>query len=322
MLASSLLWLVWRRWRRRRDAIRSLVSQASDAAGRPAETAGREGVPAWRPILIGGLILAVASVSSVAATRALPPPGNRDVLRTAIVQPFDPRDYASPLAGFRRYLRFDRLDQEMLRVSGLPEGARIRIATLDSYDGIVFAVGSAEVDSASGTFVRIPSSVDQSAVQGDQVRIDVEITGYRGGLGPHRRTARDDQVHRSGFRGPRRRVLLQRHERNWRRSARARAGRPLPSRRGAAACPHARPSWRTRPRDRLSFRAAPSSRTASPPSSMSTSAMKNRRAPSFSPSSTAFGPRGTSATASIRTSRSADRDTPRTGSPNCSRLRA
>jgi transglutaminase-like putative cysteine protease len=180
MLASILLWLVWRRWRRRRDAIRSLVSQASDAAGRPAETAGREGVPAWRPILIGGLILAVASVSSVAATRAFPPPGNRDVLRTAIVQPFDPRDYASPLAGFRRYLRFDRLDQEMLRVSGLPEGARIRIATLDSYDGIVFAVGSAEVDSASGTFVRIPSSVDQSSVPGEQVRIDVEITGYQG----------------------------------------------------------------------------------------------------------------------------------------------
>ena len=110
MLASTLLWLVWRRWRRRRDAIRSLVSKAPDATGQSVEATTREGLPAWRPILIGGLILAVASVSSVAATRALPPPGSTDVLRTTIVQPFDPRDYSSPLAGFRRYLRFDKVD--------------------------------------------------------------------------------------------------------------------------------------------------------------------------------------------------------------------
>ena len=178
MLATSLLWLVWRRWFRRRESIRSLAAGQAEGAQTP--DGGRERVPALRPIIAGVLILGVASVSSIAAAQALPPQGSRDVLRTAIVQPFDPRDYPSPLAGFRRYLRDDRVDEVMLRVTGLPEGARIRIATLDSYDGIVYAVGSAEVDSASGTFVRIPSAVDQTGVLGASLRLEVEVEGYEG----------------------------------------------------------------------------------------------------------------------------------------------
>jgi hypothetical protein len=184
MLAAVLLWLVWRRWRRRREAIDSLAARAAatsgdGSSGAGAET-GRDTSTPWRPIVVGALILGLASVSSVAATNALPPQGNRDVLRTAIVQPFDPRDYASPLAGFRRYLQEDRDDEVMLRVIGLPEGARIRIATLDTFDGVVYAVGSDEVDSASGTFVRIPSSVDQSRTPGSRIQLDVRVVGYRG----------------------------------------------------------------------------------------------------------------------------------------------
>ena len=139
-----------------------------------------KGLPAWRPILIGGLILAVASASSVAATRAFPPPGNRDVLRTAIVQPFDPRDYASPLAGFRRYLRFDRVDQEMLRVTGLPEGARIRIATLDSYDGDRVRGGQRRGGQRLGDLRANPVLGRPDAVPGEQVRLDFEIGAIRG----------------------------------------------------------------------------------------------------------------------------------------------
>jgi hypothetical protein len=102
------------------------------------------------------------------------------VLRTSIEQPFDPRDYPSPLAGFRRYLLDDRVGETLFTVAGLPGDSRIRIATLDSYDGVVYAVGSAEVDSASGSFVRIPSGVDQSGTDGTRVQLDVTIDGYRG----------------------------------------------------------------------------------------------------------------------------------------------
>jgi hypothetical protein len=175
LLAVVLLWLIWRRFRRRRESIRTLTRATDPAAVRAIDSGF--GV---RNLIAGGALLAVAATASVGAASVLPPTGDRDVLRTEIQQPFDPRDYASPLAGLRRYLRDDRADATLFTLSGLPANARIRIATLDSYDGVVYAVGSDEVDSASGSFVRIPAGVDQSAVEGTQVDLGVSIGDYEG----------------------------------------------------------------------------------------------------------------------------------------------
>ena len=175
MLAIVLLWLIWRRWHKRRDAIRSLARATDPGSERAAES----GFGA-RSLLAGSLLLAVAATASIGAASALPPTGDRDVLRTAIEQPFDPRAYPSPLAGFRKYLRDDRVRDTVFTVTGLPENGRIRIATLDSYDGVVYAVGSDQVDSASGSFVRIPSGVDQSATGGTAVEVEVTIGDYEG----------------------------------------------------------------------------------------------------------------------------------------------
>jgi hypothetical protein len=177
LLAVGLLWLMWRRWQRRQDDIRALARSlgSEGATGAPIRIAG-----AGRAVVAGSLLLAVAAAASLTTAAALPPDGPREVLRTVVEQPFDPREYASPLAGFRRYLRDDRADAVQLIVEGLPPGARLRIATLDSYDGVVYAVGSDRVDSASGTFVRIPSGVDQSAVPGGDAELEVTIEGYRG----------------------------------------------------------------------------------------------------------------------------------------------
>jgi hypothetical protein len=179
LLGVTLLTLVWRRWRRRREAIRRLARSTPDAEGRPLATAGETGLGV-RGIVAGGVILLIAGGASIAASSALPPASDRHVLRSAIAQPFDPRDYPSPLSGFRRYLRDDETGQVQFRITGLPDGARIRVATLDSYDGIVYAVGSSAVDSASGTFVRIPSSVDQSSTTGAALNLTVSIAGYTG----------------------------------------------------------------------------------------------------------------------------------------------
>jgi hypothetical protein len=179
LLVVTLLTLVWRRWRRRREAIRSLARSTPDAEGKPLATAGDGGL-VGRGILAGVVILAIAGGAALVTTATLPPTGDRSVLRTAVVQPFDPRDYASPLSGFRRYLRDDKSGQVQFQITGLPAGARIRVATLDSYDGVVYAVGSSAVDSASGTFVRIPSTVDQSRVNGAQLALTVRLEGYQG----------------------------------------------------------------------------------------------------------------------------------------------
>ncbi len=179
MFAAVLVFLVRHRWRRRREAIRRLARATPDAEGRPLETTG-DAALGIRGVLAGALILAIASAASIGAVTVAPVTGEREVLRSAVVQPFDPRDYPSPLAGFRRYLRDDRVDDVLLRISGLPDGQRLRVATLDSYDGVVYAVGSSAVDAASGTFVRIPQSVDQGELAGDPVTFDVEVDGYRG----------------------------------------------------------------------------------------------------------------------------------------------
>ncbi|MGN6324795.1 transglutaminaseTgpA domain-containing protein [Pseudolysinimonas sp.] len=179
LLVVLLAWLIWRRRLRRRESIAALASAAPDAEGRPLETAGERGFVV-RAALAGTLILALAGAGSVAAAVALPPTGERQVLRTALQQPFDPRQYPSPLAGFRHYLRDGEADAPQLTVVGLPKDARIRIATLDTYDGIVYAVGSDEVDAASGTFVRIPQSVDRSSERGRPVSARISVQGYTG----------------------------------------------------------------------------------------------------------------------------------------------
>ena len=166
LLAVSLLWLMWRRWYRRRQAVLALT--------------GSHAVFGLRTIVSAVLVMAIAGAAAVAVTAVIPPTQPREVLRTAIDQPFDPRDYPSPLAGFRQYLREATAGEVMFTVSGLPEGARIRIATLDSYDGVVYAVGSDTVTSESGSFTRVPYVYDQSSVEGEQLSLDVEVEGYSG----------------------------------------------------------------------------------------------------------------------------------------------
>ena len=180
LLAATLAWLVWRRWYRRRESIRLLAARATDAGGRPLETAADHGFAGIRTVLSAGLIVLIAAGSAVAATVALPPTAQREVLRSAIEQPFDPREYASPLSGFRRYEEQTESASTMLTVRGLPAGGRIRIATLDTYDGIVYSVGSEQITSASGAFTRVPYTFDQSAVKGTPVTMTVTVVNYAG----------------------------------------------------------------------------------------------------------------------------------------------
>ena len=180
LLAAVLVWFIWRRWYRRREAISFLAAQAADVNGRPLETVADHGFVGYRTLLGAALIMAIAGSSAVAATLAVPPTAQRAVLRSAIEQPFDPRDYPSPLSGFRRYEQPTSADSVMLTVTGLPSAGRIRIATLDTYDGIAYTVGSDQVASESGSFTRVPYTFDQSSVGGTQVSLDVTVGGYSG----------------------------------------------------------------------------------------------------------------------------------------------
>jgi len=178
LLVVSLLWLMWRRWYRRREAIDALATART--GGQAGAGASDHRIFGVRTVIGAVLILAIAGGAAASAAVLLPPEGRRTVLRTTIEQPFDPRDYSSPLSGFRRYLQQPTAEDVLFTVSGLPLDARIRIATLDTYDGVVYAVGDEDVNSASGSFTRVPLRFDQSAVNGEQVDVDIEIVGLTG----------------------------------------------------------------------------------------------------------------------------------------------
>ncbi len=176
LLGVLLAWMMWFRWRRRSEAIRSLAEQSGMSVESPRE---RRFVGA-RTVAGAAVILLVAGVAGTAASVLLPARTDRQVVRTVVEQPFDPRAYASPLSGFRAYLQPAKTDQPMLTVSGMPADRRIRIATLDTYDGVTYAVGTDQVSSASGSFTRMPYRLDQTGVNGLHDRITVAVRDYSG----------------------------------------------------------------------------------------------------------------------------------------------
>ena len=180
LLAAILLWLIWWRSFRRRESIRLLAAQALDADGRPLETVQDHAFVGFRTLVSAALIMLLAGGAAVAATTVVPPTGQREVLRTAIQQPFDPRDYPSPLSGFRHYEQPKTAGSTVFSVTGLPKDGRIRIATLDTYDGIVYSVGNDAISSDSGSFTRVPYTFDQSGVRGSKVSLTVTIGKYTG----------------------------------------------------------------------------------------------------------------------------------------------
>ena len=170
-----LFWLLWFRWMRRRS-MRLALQQPRGSRTSSSERR----LTSARGLVSASVIVLVAIFAGTGAAILLPADVPRDVLRARVQQPFDPRDYPSPLSEFRAYLQTGRADAVLLKVAGLPIGGRLRLATLDSYDGIVYSVGSDQVDSASGSFTRLPDRLDQSLVDGTEATLTVTVEGYTG----------------------------------------------------------------------------------------------------------------------------------------------
>lgn len=136
---------------------------------------------------VGALMAAGVAAVAVVAGPALPGVGDdRAVLRDVVIPPFDVGQYPSPLVTFRRYTAgFKELrptdalyNQPIFRISGVPEGTRVRIASLDSYDGNVWAAGNAAGTatdvSGDNTFQKVGQVIDNPAT-GTPVSAEVTI---------------------------------------------------------------------------------------------------------------------------------------------------
>lgn len=137
----------------------------------------------WRPQRVPSLaVLAVLSIGGgVVLAPVVAGDTPRFVLRSVVVPPFDPRDYASPLSAYRAFIK-DQREADLLTVDGLPEDGLVRVATMDSFDGVVWNVVGDGEPQASGAFRKvgdvIPVTVGAAGAAGASV--DVEIAGLRG----------------------------------------------------------------------------------------------------------------------------------------------
>src|SRR6187431_1227604 len=171
-LVATLLWLAWRG---RDERVRAL-ERAANSGGvrllRKPSAADR------RRAALGAGLVAVAVVGVVATVPFAARGADRSVLRAASGPEVDLAAEISPLATYRAFFADARADDVLFTVAaqdGAP--ARVRLATLDSYDGEVFRSGGAHsVDEAH--FVRVPAALDPGA--GDPVRMQVVIDSLTG----------------------------------------------------------------------------------------------------------------------------------------------
>ncbi|TQK70433.1 transglutaminase domain-containing protein [Nocardioides sp. SLBN-35] len=157
-LVGAVVGLVWLRWR----SLRHVRAR-------------------WgRRVLATLVVVGVAGGAATGLGALADPQANRVVLRDHVDPPFDPHDYPSPLAKFRAYKKEPlRTETSLFSVDGLEPGTLVRLAVMDTYDGIVWNVsGGPNAAHDSGTFRRLRNDPDANARA--TVRGEITVTGYTG----------------------------------------------------------------------------------------------------------------------------------------------
>ncbi len=140
-----------------------------------------------RRAVVGAVLVCLAALLALpVASATVGDDAGRVVLRTEVRPPFDIGQYPSPLAAFRRYVEEPEpvdpqnlYDTTLLTVDGAPEGARLRIATLDAYDGTVWgAAEDTDPTTSADSFQRVSSTID-NPLPGEPVDVTVTVgEGY------------------------------------------------------------------------------------------------------------------------------------------------
>lgn len=161
----AVVWLALRQaWQPQAAAISVGEGSASSGAG-------------VRRVLMGAAVVAIAAVVGITTSGFAAPTSPRYVLRDVVIPPFDIREFASPLQSFRAYVR-DHPDDALFTVSGLPEGARVRLATMDAYNGTVYNVSD---DGSRSSSAFAPARTNMSAdAEGTETSVHVEIGALQG----------------------------------------------------------------------------------------------------------------------------------------------
>lgn len=123
------------------------------------------------------VVLGVAAVAGTGAS-LLTPSQPRLVLRDYVEPPPDPHDYTSPLASFRHFVD-DLAEETLFTIEDLPPGlTSVRLATLDTYDGMVWDVTPGRTP-ATGSFNRTGERIEVEVPE-DAARLQITIGALSG----------------------------------------------------------------------------------------------------------------------------------------------
>lgn len=172
----AVAWATFRRDAHRRNDTRKVSVNRPDA---DAATARRAKVR--RLGSAAGVIAACVAITAVASP-LVTASDDRTVLRNTIVPPFDPKDYITPLASFRNFVK-DKKDDNLFVVSGLPRDGRVRLAALDAFNGTNYNM---DPDS-SGNFSKVGDAKSlntladsDGVVPSNDYTLDITIEDYQG----------------------------------------------------------------------------------------------------------------------------------------------
>jgi len=151
----AVCWFAWRR-------ASHYTGQFGSDADQTGEASAHRRLRARRAAAATGVVV-VAVVTAVLAQSIVAPADARQILRTAVVPPVDIQNYPSPLQSYRKFVKAGVDPKNVFfSVSGLRKGTRIRLATLDSYDGNVYSV-AADGGSGAGSFSTVTGGVTAPA---------------------------------------------------------------------------------------------------------------------------------------------------------------
>lgn len=167
---TGILWMAWRSHDERTRALqRAALSSGVRITRRPSRSERRR-------TLLGAGMLVIALVVGAGVVPLLAQGGSRDVLRSTTGPDLDLSREVSPLAEYRALFADDRAVDVLFTVTADADRApdRVRLATLDTYDGEVFRSGA----DAASRFVRLPSALDPGA--GTPATAGIEIGEWEG----------------------------------------------------------------------------------------------------------------------------------------------
>jgi Transglutaminase-like superfamily len=140
-------------------------------------------------LALGSLVLGLAALVTLPLAGLLPiADSQRVILRNEVEPPFDIGQYPSPLASFRRYVDLkdeptpeNLYNTSLFTITGVEPGTRVRFASLDRYDGVVWGAANDTIPGATNdTYRRVSSTID-NPVEGTPVEVGVTLDeGYSG----------------------------------------------------------------------------------------------------------------------------------------------